>query len=118
MFRAPDHYAYLASNFYIWKSLKLNVFGNFTGPMLVQHVSTGEGIPDSEKWTEAFVDLGFKVSYDFKITNSFVLEVNAGMKNVLDQYQKDLDFGATKDAGYIYGPSVPRLYFAGIKIMI
>lgn len=118
MFRAPDHYAYLASNFYIWKSLKLNLFGNFTGPMLVQHVSTGEGIPDSEKWTEAFVDLGFKVSYDFKITNSFVLEVNAGMKNVLDQYQKDLDFGATKDAGYIYGPSVPRLYFAGIKIMI
>ena len=48
MFRSPDHYAYITSNFHIWKTLKLSVYGNVTGPMLVQHTSTGENIPDSE----------------------------------------------------------------------
>lgn len=118
MFRSPDHYAYLTSNFYIWRELKLNLFGNFTGPMLVQHASTGEGVPDSEKVTESFVDLGFKVSYNFRLSKNLNLEVNAGMKNVLDQYQRDLDYGATKDAGYVYGPSMPRLYFVGLKFAI
>ena len=37
MFRTPDHYGYLASNFNICKGLKASLFGTFTGPMLVQH---------------------------------------------------------------------------------
>lgn len=118
MFRSPDHYAYMTSNFYLWKTLKLSVFGNFTGPMLVQHTSTGEGIPDSEKWTESFVDLGANLSYEFKVSGNFRIEVNAGVKNMLDQFQRDLDYGATKDAGYIYGPTLPRIWTAGIKFRI
>lgn len=118
MFRSPDHYAYLTSNFYLYKGLVLNVFGNYTGSMLVQHVSTGEGIKDSQKWTEDFFDMGFKVSYDIRLSGSLVMEVNAGIKNVFDQFQKDLDYGKTKDAGYVYGPAIPRMYFAGLKFKI
>lgn len=103
MFRSPDHYAYITSNFHIWKTLKLSVYGNVTGPMLVQHTSTGENIPDSEKWTETFADAGLNLSYEFKISGNFRIETNAGVKNMFDQFQKDLDYGATKDAGYIYG---------------
>ena len=31
--------------------------------------------------------------------------------------QKDLDKGEFRDAGYFYGPTQPRTYFVGIKIM-
>ena len=32
------------------------------------------------------------------------------------QYQNDFDKGADRDSGYIYGPSLPRSFFAGVKI--
>lgn len=48
----------------------------------------------------------------------YCLELNVGVKNVLDQYQKDLDRGVERDAGYIYGPSLPRTYFAGFNLKI
>lgn len=118
MFRSPEHYAYLTSNFHLWRTLKLSVFGNFTGPMLVQHASTGEGIPDSERWTESFTDLGANLSYLFKLKGNLGIELNAGVRNVMDSFQKDLDFGANKDAGYVYGPSVPRTWFVGLKFSI
>jgi outer membrane receptor for ferrienterochelin and colicins len=28
----------------------------------------------------------------------------------------DFDKGADRDSGYIYGPSLPRSFFAGVKI--
>ena len=46
------------------------------------------------------------------------MEFSAGIKNVLDQYQKDLDLGPLRDAGYIYGPNLPRTYFVGLKISL
>lgn len=118
MFRSPEHYAYLTSNFYIWKTLKLSLNGNFTGPMLVQHNSTGEGIPDSEKLTESFIDAGCKLAYEFRLTGNFRIEVSAGIKNAFDSFQKDIDSGADKDAGYIYGPAIPRTWFTGLKFKI
>ncbi len=45
------------------------------------------------------------------------LQVYAGVKNVFNAYQKDFDTGWNRDSGYIYGPSLPRSYFAGAKLM-
>ena len=84
--------------------------------MLVQHAATDDNHPfDEDVWTPAFVDAGLKLAYRFKIANSFFMEVNAGVKNVFDQFQKDIDLGYTKDAGYVYGPTMPRTYFVGLK---
>lgn len=44
------------------------------------------------------------------------LELSAGVKNIFNSYQKDLDFGPLKDAGYVYGPALPRMFFAGLKL--
>ena len=44
------------------------------------------------------------------------LQVNAGIQNIFDSYQDDFDKGAHRDAGYIYGPGIPRSYFVGCKI--
>ena len=45
-------------------------------------------------------------------------DAQTGVKNIFDAYQKDLDYGAFKDADYVYGPSLPRMYFVGIKFSI
>ena len=122
MFRSPDHYGYLSSNFYITKRLYASLFGTYTGPMLVQHAAhtTIEGVemPDSEVETPTFWDLGLKVGYTFKLTDIIKLEVNVGVKNILDSYQSDIDMGAGRDSAYIYGPALPRTYFFGVKLFL
>lgn len=122
MFRSPDHYGYLSSNFYITKNLNASLFGTFTGPMLVQHAAytdiLGVEHPDSEVMTPSFFDFGLKVGYTFRISNVVNLEINAGIKNLLDAYQRDLDVGAGRDSAYIYGPSQPRTYFFGVKLYL
>ena len=55
-------------------------------------------------------------AYDFPIFKSVTLQVNAGVQNIFDSYQDDFDKGAHRDAGYIYGPGIPRSYFVGCKI--
>ena len=122
MYRSPDHYGYLSSNFYITKQLGASLFGTITGPMLVQHsaYTTIDGIemPNSESVTPTFCDFGFKVSYTFHLTNIINLEINAGIKNIFDSYQRDIDVGAGRDSAYIYGPALPRTYFFGVKFTL
>ena len=122
MFRSPDHYGYLSSNFYITKQLNASLFGTYTGRMLVQHNAytdiNGIEHDDSDVLTPAFWDCGFKVGYTFRLTNIINLEVNAGVKNIFDAYQRDIDWGAGRDSAYIYGPSMPRTYFVGVKLYL
>lgn len=42
-------------------------------------------------------------------------KINAGVKNLADSYQSDLDKGEDRDAGYIYGPVSPRMFYVGIE---
>ncbi len=122
MFRSPDHYGYFNSNIFITKQFNASLFGTFTGPMLVQHAEHtdlgGNVIPDSEVMTPSFFDCGVKLSYTFRLTNIINLEVNAGVKNILDAYQRDIDLGSGRDSAYIYGPAMPRTFFFGVKLHI
>jgi outer membrane receptor for ferrienterochelin and colicins len=43
------------------------------------------------------------------------MQFYAGVKNIFNQIQKDYDKGMYRDAGYIYGPSLPRTINFGIK---
>ncbi|MDE5983173.1 MAG: TonB-dependent receptor, partial [Duncaniella sp.] len=68
--------------------------------------------------TPRFFDAGLKVSYDFRIYNHVTLQLNAGIHNIFNSYQKDFDRGHLRDSGYIYGPTMPRSIFAGVKLHI
>ncbi len=122
MFRSPDHYGYLNAKYFITKDFNASLFGTYTGPMLVQHSAYtdifGTEHPDSETRTQSFWDFGFKLSYTFSLSNVVSLEVNAGMKNIFDSYQRDIDMGAGRDSAYIYGPALPRTYFFGVKLFL
>lgn len=114
MFRAPDRYGYFTSQVTVTRDFRISVFGNYTGPMLVQHLA-GYVERDTERMTSDFFDLGTKLAYNFRLSKSVNLELNCGVKNIFDSYQKDLDRGPLKDAGYVYGPALPRMYFVGVK---
>ena len=73
---------------------------------------------DAETTTKPFFDTNLKLSYSFKLKDDVSLEVSAGMKNIFNSYQRDFDQGELRDAGYIYGPSLPRSIYFGIKISL
>lgn len=117
MLRTPNSYGYLVFTLAPISPLKISITGNYTGTMLVPHYA-GYIEKDSETWTDSFFDLGGKIAYDFSINKQLKLQVNAGVKNILDSFQKDLDQGPNRDAGYIYGPIIPRTFLCGIKVFM
>ncbi|MGL5619206.1 MAG: TonB-dependent receptor [Tannerellaceae bacterium] len=115
MFRSPDTYGYLSATFGPVRNFSASVTGTYTGSMLVQHMA-GFIPEDREETTPDFFDMGVKLSYNIPLTKFVNFEVSAGVKNVFNAYQKDFDQGELRDAGYIYGPSLPRSYFVSGKI--
>ena len=116
MFRTPDLHGYLTASYNPVKPLTLALTGTYTGSMLIEHHA---GMIENNETVETpdFFDMGFKVSYDFRVYRSFSIQLNAGMQNLLNSFQKDFDSGADRDSGYIYGPTLPRTLFFGVKLV-
>lgn len=117
MFRTPDHYGYFLCNIEPVEHFHVVTNGKVTGNMLVQHFA-GYVPEDEEVTTPTFFEWDIKLCYDIPLYKHYTLEVNAGVKNILDQFQSDLDKGMDRDAGFIYGPATPRTFFAGINLKI
>lgn len=118
MFRTPDIYGYITAKYNPLKNLSLSLTGTYTGEMLVQHMAGSGTAKDTAVKTPGFLDINFKCAYDFKLFNYVDLQVNAGILNIFNAYQNDFDKGAERDSGYIYGPTMPRSLFAGIKVSL
>ncbi len=117
MLRSPNAYGYLAVTYNPTSAITINANSIYTGPMLVPHFA-GTIPQDELVRTTSFWEVGCKVAYTFNLAGAMKLEVNGGVKNILNQFQSDLDFGALKDASFVYGPSTPRTFFIGAKFMI
>ena len=83
--------------------------------MIVPHYA-GYIANDRMETTPHFCDLNIKAGYTFILRNHINLQLNAGVQNILNSFQGDLDRGENRDSGYFYGPTQPRTYFVGIKI--
>lgn len=117
MFRTPDHYAYFTATANITRQFMASLFGNYTGRMLVQH-NAGYIEADRTELTPSFWDMGVKLSYNFRLSNTIGLEINGGVKNIFDDFQDDMDSGPFRDSVYTYGPMMPRTYFLGLKFTL
>lgn len=115
MFRTPDLYGYMTASYNPTRQLTLALSGTYTGSMLVEH-HAGMIAQNVTMETPDFWDMGFKAAYELKVYRSFSLQINAGVQNMLNSFQKDFDSGADRDSGYIYGPTLPRSFFMGIKL--
>ena len=117
MHHTPDNYGYLLLDIQPVRDFTISVNGKATGSMLVPHLA-GYIDHDEESQTPAFWDLGLRLAYDIHLYKHYCLEISAGVKNILDQFQRDMDRGENRDAGYIYGPSQPRTYFVGLSLKL
>lgn len=117
IFKTPEQYGNIVA--YFDPIERLSVFGgiNYTGKMKVPHYA-GYIADDILETTDAFfsLDLGlsFKVAFLGEVKGW--QKLNIGVKNITDEYQEDLDKGIDRDAGYMYGPMNPRMYYAGLEV--
>ena len=115
MFRTPDLYGYFTAELRPVRRLTVDLTGTCTGSMLVQHMA-GSGVErDTAVRTPRFFDLNLLLAYDLRIYREIGMQLYAGVQNLFDAYQTDFDRGADRDSGYIYGPSLPRSWYAGVK---
>lgn len=118
MFRTPNAYGYCNVKITPFSRFDIDITGTCTGSMLVQHFASSGTPVDLEINTPTFCDINTKVSYSFNVAPRVEMNVNAGIINIFNQFQKDLDKGPERDSAYIYGPSLPRSIYAGIGIKI
>jgi outer membrane receptor for ferrienterochelin and colicins len=117
-FRSPNTYGYLSLNFNPTMLFGLALTGNYTGPMLVPYFGPRLENPEEGQLNKSnsFFETGVKLTYDIRITDHVVVQLNGGVKNLFNSYQDDFDTGIDRDPAYIYGPLSPRTLYFGLKI--
>ena len=115
MLRTPDYYGYFTFTSAPTKNFDFSLSGTYTGKMTVPHMA-GFIEEDRLETTPQFFDLNLKLNYTFVLHDHIKLQLNCGVQNIFNSFQKDLDQGMFRDAGYFYGPTQPRTYFFGFKI--
>lgn len=83
----------------------------WTGTMEVANANT-ETLEDSPD----FFVVDFGISKSFELSNDIELTLRAGVNNIFDEYQDDLEVGAGRDSDYVYGPRYPRGFTLGGRI--
>ena len=114
--RTPDYYGYFTFTSAPLKNFDFSLSGTYTGKMIVPHMA-GYIEKSRMEHTPQFMDLNLKLNYTFVLKDHIKMQVNGGVQNIFNSFQKDLDKGEFRDGGYFYGPTQPRTYFVGIKIM-
>ena len=118
MFRTPDLYGYVTLKYNPTKCLSASLSATYTGSMLVQHLQGSGTDVDVAVETPSFFDATLKLAYDFRVFDYATLQLNGGVQNIFNSYQNDFDRGEMRDSGYIYGPTMPRSLFVGVKVSI
>lgn len=105
--RTPERYGVAALT---WTAPWCEVFAGakYTGPMEVPHYE-GYIAKDRLEQSPSMVtwDIGVSRSFDLGTTD---LLLSAGVKNIFNAYQDDLDRGPDRDSAYVYGPRFPRQF--------
>ena len=123
--RTPDYYGYFTFSSAPVKNFDFSLSGTYTGKMIVPHYAPEDApegafcniTSDRMEHTPQFLDLNVKLNYTFVLHDHIKLQLNTGVQNIFNSFQKDLDKGEFRDAGYFYGPTQPRTFFIGFKIM-
>ena len=116
LLRTPDFYGFWNLNWEVNDHWSHDLSGTIAGPMHVPHVIDPQTEQTVIKDSPSFAVVNWKSSYRMQIDKGWRLTAALGIKNLLDAYQSDLDRGAEKDAGYIYGPLLPQTFTFSLQI--
>jgi len=113
-FRTPNIYGYSSLSYENNRLFHLDLSLDYTGPMKAPHYR-GYIKEDRLEKTHPFWVLNVKLRKSIKVSTSNTISIFAGIFNLLNSYQKDLDKGAERDSGYVYGPAKPRSIYTGFE---
>lgn len=117
--KTPNNYGYYTVTFTPDGAFNCSLSGIYTGRMKVLHAAGANELINSDEFviTDPFLETSVKTSYTFNWQHvDSSIELFAGIKNILNQYQSDFDSGKNRDSNYIYGPAMPRTIYLGLKI--
>ncbi len=114
IFRTPNVYGFFETWTRPVAGLTLSTDLQITGPMKVPHYA-GYIADDRLEESSTFFDWGANMAYRIGAERGMYVEPFLGVRNILDSFQDDFDRGPDRDAGYVYGPRMPRTVFGGIK---
>ncbi len=115
--RTPNQYGFLTFDWQFIPDWTLTANGAFTGSMLVPYFGPTIENPDQGELrrSDPFFDMGFKLNYTLAL-NVTKISFYTGVKNLFNSYQKDFDTGINRDPSYVYGPTLPRMIYFGVKM--
>ncbi|MEN9304580.1 MAG: hypothetical protein RL264_3009 [Bacteroidota bacterium] len=113
--KTPNFYGYYTLTFNPTKHWTINYNSNLTGKMQVLHVIDPQTEFPAIKTTPFFWEHHVKVSYSYFLKKQNRLDISIGIYNLGNSFQRDFDFGALRDAGYVYGPVRPRTIYFSVK---
>ena len=116
MERAPNWYGFLQAQWMPTRRLTLSADATLTGSMLVYHAVDDDNV--LRVHTPAFFDLSLRVNYSLPLSDRTTLDLQGGVLNLFNAYQRDLDSGPLRDSDYIYGPLLPRSVYLGAKLTL
>ncbi len=116
--RTPTDYGYAILTYTPNKKFNANLNYIYTGTMKMPHFA---GAPNqtidemyiSDPFSELSVKLGYTINLIKLQTN---VEFYGGVKNIFNSYQSNFDIGKNRDSNFVFGPSLPRTLFVGIKL--
>ncbi len=115
LLRTPDAYGFLTATWTPTDQFDLSVSSVFTGPMDVAHVIDPNNEFTILERTPSFAELNLKGTYKIPLDEDLHIDLSLGVQNIFNSFQNDLDVGADRDAGYIFGPLRPRTFFISFK---
>ena len=116
--RTPNQYGYTTLTFSPNKKFNASANLVYTGQMQLAHFGGApEQLEDEYFTSPTFTELSIKTGYTFNLKNmDSGLELFGGIKNITNAYQNDFDSGKNRDSNFIYGPSLPRTFFVGVRL--
>jgi len=113
-FRTPKFYGYSSISYENDKVINADFSIEYTGSMKAPHF-VGYIEKDRLETTHPFWVVNAKLHKLISLTEKQRVRIFLGAYNIFNDYQKDLDKGADRDSGYVYGPAKPRSFYAGIE---
>ena len=116
-FKSPDTYGFFTLNFDPDGMFGASVTGTYTGSMLIPYFGPLQSDPDQGelRTSKPFYDIGTRIRCNVPIKDA-TMQLFAGVRNMLNAYQNDFDHGSGRDPGYMYGPTLPRTIYFGLRI--
>ncbi len=116
--RTPDLTGNLRLSLTVNRALDVYLHGNYMGRAEIPHEVV---VPEEEEpqllleTSDTFIQMDLGLTFNLPLNHGLKAKINAGVKNVLNAYQEDLDIGPDRDPGYVYGPVRPRTLFMGVE---